>query len=260
MDRVIIQRPRSGSWMKGLKTRGKVPRHQMDDVLEDGDFGPTKVRGRLQMSGSKLQAPRERKEFSDLLGPLDRFLESCVGRSWDKVYSEILRSADRRKKSGWHLLLHLEGLVETHSRIAEDGVTVYGSSMYRRVNQPITGFYVHPETDLLCFAPYPKWSQGTKKKTVGSLGLREFCLQTEAPGYFVRADSLNVLEFYDEKWFLLRFRNHDPNEMVWVNPSGNFRYKVLRKNSKLSMKYLVDKTQLGRRRVKRFRSLIEKTP
>ena len=45
-----------------------------------------------------------RKEFSDKLNPVYRYLDSQVGRPWDKVRSEIVEKFDSRTTAGRHIL------------------------------------------------------------------------------------------------------------------------------------------------------------
>ncbi len=54
------------------------------------------------------------KELNENLGPLQRFLEKSVGRSWNKVYSEIREQVDHRRAIGFHILQHLEQMVQMH--------------------------------------------------------------------------------------------------------------------------------------------------
>jgi len=49
--------------------------------------------------------------FGDRLSPLDRALRKNVGRPWNKVYSELVASADSRNIRGWHLRDHIDSMV-----------------------------------------------------------------------------------------------------------------------------------------------------
>src|SRR4051812_44167695 len=42
------------------------------------------------------------KDLNENLAPLQRFLEKSVGRSWNKVYSEIREQLDHRRATGLH--------------------------------------------------------------------------------------------------------------------------------------------------------------
>ena len=55
------------------------------------------------------------KEFSDKLNPMFRYLDSQVGRPWDKVRSEIIEKFDSRTTAGRHILYdHLLSQVESN--------------------------------------------------------------------------------------------------------------------------------------------------
>src|SRR5256885_13471221 len=58
----------------------------------------------------RISRPREKTQC-DRLRPLYRFLEKQCGRSWNKVFSEIVKSADYRSLRGHHLLEHVKGYV-----------------------------------------------------------------------------------------------------------------------------------------------------
>ncbi len=48
------------------------------------------------------------KHQTDRLRPLERFLDSQVGKSWDNVYSQLCSIADKRSIRGFHLDLHIK--------------------------------------------------------------------------------------------------------------------------------------------------------
>jgi len=124
MGRVIIERPRVGGG------RARFARGQDSE----------------NVSGSAPMRPRghDRKELTDLWGPLRRFLRSNVGRPWNKVWSEICEHADARSVVGTHLRAHVHDLVETRP-------IMQGKAAYSRAGRPLVNcFYVNPRTRLLC--------------------------------------------------------------------------------------------------------------
>jgi len=105
MHKVIIERPRRGSYMQNedslrLRKDNLVIEH--DNELSERNFSPKKISIRPKYSN--------RKEFSDFLSPLIRYLQKQVGRPWDKVYSEI-RSSTPKGTIGEHLESHLFNFV-----------------------------------------------------------------------------------------------------------------------------------------------------
>src|SRR4051794_30559395 len=65
------------------------------------------------------------KSFSDLLGPLRRFLRSQVGRPWDKIFSEICAELPGQFPVREHFLRHVEQFVVMHA-VLIDGVPCHG--------------------------------------------------------------------------------------------------------------------------------------
>src|SRR5262245_6915882 len=108
MSKVVIERPREGHGLPSRKTRLRIRRYDPDKEYDDL---PSRVSG----SRSKYIRPREIKDFSDLLGPLRRFLRKNVGRPWNLVYSEMKEILDDRKVTGRHVFEHVEMEVETHA-------------------------------------------------------------------------------------------------------------------------------------------------
>jgi hypothetical protein len=90
----------------------------------------------------------DRKELSDKLAPLERFLAKNVGRPWPNVSAEMAEVLDFRSVLGFHLKTHLYQMVDIHCALGPDGRTVFHSpqvayAVYAR-------FFVHPRHQLLC--------------------------------------------------------------------------------------------------------------
>jgi hypothetical protein len=140
MKKVVVELPRGGSRQRNNKFGARlryIPEHDYDDE-------PKKARGFESYSGGC------KKWFTDLLGPLERFLRSNVGRPWDKMYSELCAGLDKRKVTGKHVFDHVDRMVEKHCFVGDDG-GVYTRGWHGE--WPVTGMYVHPRTGLLCEAP-----------------------------------------------------------------------------------------------------------
>jgi hypothetical protein len=148
MHKVVVERERGRSTWRNRKWGKRLP------FVPDADYDdqPTFV-----SSGRKRQYGYGSKWFTDVLGPLEGFLRSRLGRPWDKVYSELRQGLDVRKVTGRHIFDHLERMVETDCWIGADR-KVY----VRPGGWEVTGFYVHPRTRLLCFVP--KQSARERKK------------------------------------------------------------------------------------------------
>ena len=102
MKRVVITRPRHGSSMKNEEVREHRRRVRDDNSSSLPQKASMKPKGKFSW---------HRKELSDFLNPLLRFLRKNCGRPWDKVYSEICQNLDRRGVINDHIFQHLEHMV-----------------------------------------------------------------------------------------------------------------------------------------------------
>ena len=139
-------------------------------------------------SGRRRQYGSDCKWFTDVLGPLEGFLHSNLGRPWDKVHSELRHGLDVRKVTGRHIFDHLEQMVETDCWIGPDR-TVYERPRGWRVN----GFYVHPRSGLLCFVPSPS-ARARKKERL----LRQYIDE-------IRLDHSQSYRLLDGQWYLVEY-------------------------------------------------------
>src|SRR5207245_497682 len=141
MKKVVVERPRGQSYVPNRKfgTRLRyIPGHDYEEQPK-----------RVGISESYRNYGYSAKWLTDLLGPLERFLRSSLGRPWNDVYSELCAGLDKRKATGLHIFQHVEHMVERHCHADDDG-NIYGNNWrYRKIQR----FYVHPKTGLLCEAP-----------------------------------------------------------------------------------------------------------
>jgi len=148
MGRVVIERPRYGSSNKSPKIR-----HFGGRIDDENDYdGIT----RIPSSRGKIEAlvPKTRiKDFTDVLGPLRRYLRKSVGRPWDKIYSEAVQSL---KSGGWGVehVFYVHFLREVEREVYRDAD---GVVMHLNRDYPVSGFYVDPKTKLLRYIPRPSW-------------------------------------------------------------------------------------------------------
>src|SRR5580700_2479089 len=93
----------------------------------------------------RAQALRgDRKQLNENLAPLRRFLESQVGRPWDKVFSEIAERLRADSTVQQHVRDHLRDFVATRPR---RGIAVW----YSRDNETLwhQPLYVDPRDGIL---------------------------------------------------------------------------------------------------------------
>lgn len=98
----------------------------------------------------KWKAAGANKEFSDLINPLRRALRKNVGRPWDKVYSEIVKTLPDGIVSR-HILQHVGWEVITNV-VIRDRAPYYGPGSFFGRALRRGALYVNPTTGLLCAA------------------------------------------------------------------------------------------------------------
>ena len=115
----------------------------------------------------------DRKEFSDLLGPLQRFLRNCVGRPWDDVWSEICQAVGSGNTVDQHLRGHVEQEVETNTVVVDGRVMSYGRFGGGSLGEPWR-LYVDPRDGLIYAAEDRRsaW-KAVKYETVEGLQYRQ---------------------------------------------------------------------------------------
>lgn len=139
MQKVIVERPRHGG-------HDQIHRPKRND--EDWSVYPKRE--------SMRRCWKDRKELSDNLNPLWRYLDKQVGRLWDDVWSEISATLDFRGVLGFHVKSHIDEHVQLHVRLINGEpheVRRYGDNRW----EPVTGLYVHPKDGTLRQGPprYP---------------------------------------------------------------------------------------------------------
>lgn len=135
MGKIITERPRSGSGNRNLKTRMNIKWRG-----EEGDYDvPSKA-----SNSAGRQYGYNKREFTDLLGPIKRWLYKQVGRSWNTINSEMCEVLDKRKVTHKHVFTHVEGWVATDVYLGKDGL--YHERPYGWV---ISELYVDPNTGIL---------------------------------------------------------------------------------------------------------------
>jgi hypothetical protein len=145
MGKVLVERPRLGRW-NGDSRPGKGYANQLKKYFAAGNSPPSR-------EGMKRRHTTP-KSFNEHLGPLRRFLDSNVGRPWDKVYSEICRYVDRGNVVQNHILTHLFQYVVTNV-VLIDGKPCRGETSARLYGEPLRTsnsyhqWYVCPKSGLL---------------------------------------------------------------------------------------------------------------
>ena len=161
MHKVITERPRAGrSWA----TQFPRPMLPFDE----------------QPKFQGIKRPhRNRKYFSDLLGPLKRWLQAQVGRRWNDVYSEACAVIKPDSVVRAHIKTHLLDFVERQTLMKNGGVWCFakwgvdGEVPVATTAGPWKRFYVHPESGLLCAMPVYRRKQRRRSHDSESIWLSD---------------------------------------------------------------------------------------
>ena len=149
LNKVLTEQPRRGSDSRNLKTRARFKNY--DESTEDR-YSLPKI-GKMLMGNRELGPHDESKAFTDKLGPLKRWLDSQVGRYWDRVYSEIRQAFPNTNKQNHHLLdTHLMGYISRNVTVEKSrkGRRVFSAERYAGWRELRPGdIYVDPETHIL---------------------------------------------------------------------------------------------------------------
>jgi hypothetical protein len=205
MAKVVTERPRRGHGNPSKKWGRRLGKSEYDAE----DHGPTRAPlARHHQYGSNA------KDFSDLLGPLRRYLRKQVGRPWNKVWSEITRTLDNRSLSGQHIFDHIRWEVAQHTFLGAEGSVHHDRSSGAVA---VSGLYVHPVTGLLCYAPDPRFGfrGGPFLKARAALRALGVDASNAADIRRYRVDGLRVWERRDCGWFIHTYR-YVPKQLVRV--------------------------------------------
>lgn len=204
MDRVVIERPRWGSGLRNREVR--TQRAAWRAAVARGDFDGEATRVRM--------VPRRGpcKGLTDLLGPLERFLEQRRGRLWDEVYSEIrqvLRPDSLLRK---HALDHLVEMVSQHVFLDRDGIPwVYVGGWW-----PVGRWIVHPVTRRL-EDPARDRPLGTRARAIRRLRRRP----RPALQVFARVPGSDRLWLQlASGWVVVRLADDDGHDALFDRPAA----------------------------------------
>jgi len=212
MAKVVTERPRRGHGNPSKKWGRRLRR----DEYDADDHGPARAR-----IARGHQYSWQAKEFSDLLGPLRRYLRKQVGRPWDKVWSEITRNLDSRSLTGQHIFNHIRWDVEQHAWTGPDG-RLYHSR--RSSPAPIGGLYVDPTTRLLRYARESWRGHRGGPFVQARAALRTFGIDASTAGDIrrYRVDDARVWEHRECGWFIHTYR-FVPEQLLRVVTRGDGR-------------------------------------
>ncbi len=188
MAKVLTERPRVGGDRSVTKrTRRQEERRKLHKFDEDHDDTLSK---KESMRRPHKEAG-DSKQFSDLLGPLQRFLRSKVGKPWDAIYSEICDRISAQSVAHLHLRQHVNQMVDQETYI-EDGVVCQSRNYWRWGPRKVQGFYVHPVTGLLAWEPYAKRTKYMPHKNLVCVNNRFYLKKNDVWFELVLRDLPNI--------------------------------------------------------------------
>src|SRR5215471_3836174 len=201
MHKVVVERERHGSTRKNRKWGKRFP------FVDDHDY---EDQPKFVSSGRRRQYGPHCKWFTDVLGPLEGLLRKNIGRPWDNVYSELRRGLDVRKVTGLHIFQHLEQMVDLNCFEDEDGkVRSYGTYGWMKYGYPeVDGFYVHPRTRLLQFAPR---ANRTERR-------QQYLQKKEVVGFWI--DKTQAYRLLDGIWYVVTYKRISLTWRPYVKSSG----------------------------------------
>jgi len=146
MGRVVTEKPRSGSGNPSAKAR------YYGEMVDGEYYGPMKLPSSMNKAEGLLGNKIGEKSFTDVLGPIRGYLRKQVGRPWDDVFSEVSRVLGSGSYPVRHVLHdHLLRDVCTNFIYSDDGKTYDASQRYGGYRFEVDGFYVDPDTGILCW-------------------------------------------------------------------------------------------------------------
>jgi hypothetical protein len=154
------------------------------------------------------------KSFNEHLNPMKGWLHSCLGKNWDKCYSELRTKFDTRSTINNHIMDHLWQYIEVNTKVV-DGVVMGQNSRW------FGGGYV-PVNDIFCdYYVCPK--NGTVKKTNRKpykTIRREDAARRELEKAKVTRviDADNVLHCIDDVWYHFTIEDAPHAIVTYVNP------------------------------------------
>jgi hypothetical protein len=247
MGKVLVERPRLGR-RRAERWPGKGYRKQLRKCLAAGDSPPPR-------EGMKDTYGWLTKSFNEHLNPLRRFLDSNVGRPWDKVYSEICRFVDRNNVVQKHILTHLFDYVVTNV-VLIDGQPCRGTAYARQYGEPLRTshsrylWYVCPKSGLLRksrYVPYDRRKRHAPPRTV-RLNNKQVCVERDGRWELISVTLIAKADPQDIPAYDMILQRHIDGKVKCegevVEDLGRSRYvvtrRVLSKRELLAMPIPID--------------------
>lgn len=265
LTKVLCEQERPRSWDHYSNYRN-LKQFEDSRVYDEEDFEVraeycrhTTVGGGGTRESMKHRYGYDAKMFGEHLSPLYGVIRKNVGRKWDKVYSELCKSFDRRSATGAHIFQHLfDQLAKPEYTFINDDGKVWIRGDYRSaesVRDSTYLFYVDPRDGILKFNPHAKTYKQVR---------REQAERQAAETAKVKrvVDKETELHLIDGVWFEVKFA-HNPGISSKVKVmSGKityyrmefeypFMYDVLKKQTVQAERVAVSKRTVNHKDLKR---------
>ena len=240
MAKVIVERPRIGSSMRG---KSKGYRRTLQRLGDEGL--PSR-------EGIKRCHRGQTKWLNEHLGPLRRYLDSQVGRPWNKVFSEICAHIDRSSAVQDHVRDHVAEYVATHV-IEVNGVPCWGEG--REYGRPLgewrlMQWFVCPRSGIL------------KRTKVRKRSTKRPPEPQDLPRFVRVSDSLQC-RLIEGAWYLISLEplpegndNRTAWDVMFDRPASKIDAEMARKNYGAEV-FASAKRRLARRELVQFPIPIE---
>lgn len=172
-DKIVIERPRTGGTRQQMAQEHRAKRNSYMDK-EDYDSLPSKQR--MNPYGRMSYYHSNSKQFSDLIGPLRKWVASQEGQHIDDMMSAMNKMVPNKQTTvGAHIFQHLNWLfVHAHDITMIDGIPYERKwSANGMVLKPLVSwykydqkFYVDPNTGILTRAPLERSANKNKKQEI----------------------------------------------------------------------------------------------
>lgn len=205
MNKVLVERERVGHNRKFREHR------------HDKDFAADEVAGRESMK-KRYDSYGDRKSFNENLTPLKGWLRSCIGKNWDKCYSELREKFDARGVINNHILEHLFHYIEVNA-VERDGVIMIPPRSYSRdgwvpIEDSRCDYYVCPKSGMV---------RAVNAHRKGKKALRDeqkAIRQRETDRVLRVIDNNTHLRLIDGVWFVLTLAELPVRQTMYIPPAG----------------------------------------
>lgn len=240
-NKLLCERERYNSGSSFKEVRHEKRFIHARDLDEYSDFASREGMKSRYKKSSKVRG----KDFKENLNPLKSFLHSSVGRNWNKIYSEICSTFDKRSVINQHILIHLFQYVETKIVVGDDGRLKYfmpyswssKESAWKDIKTGYFDYYVDPRDGRLCY---------NKNKMTDHQIRRERALKTkiEKENVFRKLDEFNSLRKQDNIWYHVFEKHYDADvryydylEKIWKNRIEKRVDRTTKQLNKKELKY-----------------------